>query len=48
MKNLLKKKDISFVPKLTGAIKELWTQELIIDNWKKQNDSMPRRLQMVP
>ncbi len=31
MKNLLKKKDTSLVPKLTSASMELWTQELTID-----------------
>jgi transposase len=31
LKNMLKKKDTSSVPKLISAIKELWTQELTID-----------------
>jgi hypothetical protein len=26
--NLLKKKDVSSVPKLTAAIRQLWTEEL--------------------
>ncbi len=47
MKNMLRKKDISSVPKLTAAIKELWTQELTAEYLKKLSDSMPRRLQMV-
>jgi hypothetical protein len=47
LKNMLKKKDTSSVPKLISAIKELWTQELTIDHLQKLSDSMPRRLQMV-
>jgi hypothetical protein len=47
MKNMLKKKDISSVPKLTTAIKELWTMELSRDYIKKLSNNMPARLQMV-
>ncbi len=47
MKNMLKKKDISSVSKLTTAIKELWTMELSRDYIKKLSDNMPARLQMV-
>jgi hypothetical protein len=47
MKNLLKNKDISSVPKLKAAIKELWTQELTIGCLQKLSDSAPRRPQMV-
>jgi transposase len=47
MKNLLKKKDISSVPKLITAIKELWTMELSTDYLKKLSKSMPGGLKMV-
>jgi hypothetical protein len=47
MKKLLKKKDISSVPKLITAIKELWTMELSTDCLKKLSDSIPGRLKMV-
>jgi transposase len=47
MKNMLKKKDISSVPKMTTAIRELWTMELIKDYLKKLSDNIPARLQMV-
>jgi hypothetical protein len=41
------KKDISSVPKLTSAIKELWIQELTTQYLRNLSDSMPKRLQMV-
>jgi hypothetical protein len=44
MKNMLRKKDISSVFKLTGAIKELWIQELTADYLKKLSDSISRSL----
>jgi hypothetical protein len=47
MKNLLKKKDISSVPKLITSIKELWTMELSTDYLKKLSDRRPGRLKMV-
>jgi hypothetical protein len=47
MKNMLRKKDIASVFKLTGAIKDLWIQELTADYLKKLSDSISRRLQMV-
>jgi hypothetical protein len=47
MKNLLKKKDVSSVPKLTTAIRQLWTEELKPEYLKNLSDSMPKRLEMV-
>jgi hypothetical protein len=43
----VEKKDISSVPKLITAIKELWTMELSTDYLKKLSDRMPGRLKMV-
>ena len=47
MKNMLKKKDVSSVPKLTEAIRQLWIEDLKPDYLKKLSDSMPKRLEMV-
>jgi hypothetical protein len=44
---MLKTTDISSVPRLTAAIKELWTQELTPQYLWNLSDSMPKRLQMV-
>ncbi len=46
MKNLLKKEHWS-IPKLTEALKEQWTQELVIDCLQTLSDSMPRRLSII-
>ena len=47
MKNELRKKDISSVPKLIDELKSLWTSGLSHEYLKKLSDSMPRRMQMV-
>ncbi len=47
MKNMLAKKDIGSVPKLTEAILEVWINELTPEYLKKLSDSMPDRLKAV-
>jgi hypothetical protein len=47
MKYILKKRDISFVPRLTKAIKELWTMGLSWDYLKNLSNSVTTVLQMV-
>jgi hypothetical protein len=45
--NLLEKKDVSSVPKLTATIRQLWTEELKPEYLRSLSDSMPKRLEMV-
>ncbi len=47
MKNRLRGKDISSLPKLIKEIKLLWTCDLSRDYLKNLSDSMPRRIQEV-
>jgi hypothetical protein len=47
MKTMLKREDISSVPKLTTTIKELLSQELTIQYLWNLSDSMPKRLQIL-
>ena len=47
MKNMLAKKDIGSVPKLTAAILEVWLNDLTPEYLKKLSDSMPDRLKAV-
>lgn len=47
MKNQLRKKDISSVPKLSEEIKLMWTKDMSRAYFKKLSDSMPRRMKLV-
>jgi transposase len=47
MKNMLAKKDIRSIPKLTAAILEVWINDLTPEYLKKLLDSMPDRLKAV-
>ena len=47
MKNQLKKKDISSVPKLTEEIKKLWVTTMKKDYFEKLSESMPKRMRLV-
>jgi transposase len=47
MKNMVAKKDVGSVPKLSEAIKEVWISELTPEYLKKLSDSMPDRLKAV-
>ncbi len=47
MKNKLKKKDVSSVPKLMEEIKKLWVTEMSQEYFQKLSNSMPERLRMV-
>ncbi len=47
MKNKLKKKDISSLPKLSEEIMKLWTMDLSRDYLRALSDSMPDRLKQV-
>jgi hypothetical protein len=47
MKNMLAKKDIGSVSKLTEAILQVWVNNLTPECLKKLSDSMPDRLKAV-
>jgi hypothetical protein len=47
MKNILAKRDIGSVPKLTEAILEVWINDLTTECPKKLSDSMLDRLKAV-
>jgi hypothetical protein len=47
LKNLLKKKDVSSIPKLTAAIRQLLTEELKPKYLRSLSNSMPKRIEMV-